>query len=114
MLDGELAASCNLQSAIAGLNPHSEVIPSPGSFMASDDDRPSPAQWTTAETRQDREVAAVSSYAMCRGYAWKELATRNELGIWGIEDGCTACMFYPIHENDVEFSCILMAKPVSP
>jgi hypothetical protein len=90
VLDGELAVPCDLQSAIAGLNSHTEVISSPGLFLASGDDRPSPAQWATAEPRQDREVAAVSRSSMCRRYAWLELATRNGLGIWRIEGGCTA------------------------
>ena len=93
VLDGELAVPCNLQSATAGLNSYSEVISSPGLYPASDDDSPSPAQWATAEPRQDREVAAVSSYSMCRGSAWLELATRNGSGIWKIEGGCTAFFF---------------------
>ena len=66
VLDGELAVPCNLQSAIAGFNSHSEVVSSPGPFLASDDDSPSPAQWKIAKLRQDREVAAVSNISMCR------------------------------------------------
>gem|GEM_PF-1763717 len=93
VLDGELAVPCNLQSAIAGLNSYSEVISSTGSFLASDDDSSSPAQWATAEPRQDREVAAVSSSSMCRRFAWLELATRNGSVGRRIEGGCTA-FFY--------------------
>ena len=90
VLDGELAVPCNLQSATAGLNSHSEVRSSPDSLLASDDDSPSPTQWVTAEPRQDREVAAASRSSMCRGFTWLELATENGLGIWRIEGGCTA------------------------
>jgi len=67
VLDGELAVPCNLQSATAGLNSHSEVTSFPDSFSASDDDSPSPAQWATAEPRQDREVATVSSFSCAAG-----------------------------------------------
>jgi hypothetical protein len=103
VLDGELAVPCNLQSAKAGFNSHSEVISSPGPFLASDDDSLSPAQWATAEPRQDREVAAVSSPTMCRRCAWLELAAGNELGIWRIEDGCTA--FFIISNGFYDLSC---------
>ena len=95
VLDGELAVPCNLQSAIAGLNSYSEVMSSFGSFLASDDDSPSPAQWATAEPRQDREVAAVSSFSMCRRFAWLELATQNGSVGRRIEGGCTAFFYSP-------------------
>jgi len=44
VLDGEPAVPCNLQTAIAGLNSHAEVIFIPDSNLASGNDRSSPAQ----------------------------------------------------------------------
>ena len=61
VLNGELAVPCSLQSAIAGLNSRFEVIYSFDPNLASGVDLSSPAQWASAQPRQDREVAAVRS-----------------------------------------------------
>jgi len=80
VLDGEPAVPCNLQSAIAGLNSLLEVFLPPFAVSAEDGDGLSPAQWATAEPRQDRKVAAVSGFTMCRRFAWLESTAGRKRG----------------------------------
>jgi len=70
-LGGELAVPCSLQTAIAGRNSRLRFLASVGepgeealSFGSHAMER--------YEPRQDRKVAAVNNFSMCREVTWKE------------------------------------------